>query len=231
MKALVPTVLVGALLGGCVYHGSLYAERPKNKAVDRAINRLWAEEILAVARDGDWILSRSLTPEGDFIASFIGGEQYSHASVIDVTHGTVVEATTPEVREIPLEELMARNWYVTIVRPRELTAEQQKESLEIQRAQIGMAFDLYGFIGYEDPNKWYCSELVYWASGMESVHGKYTVILPRHLLRYGDVIYFSGRRDDAQVQQIAIERMNIGHDTAVADATDERVEVELQRDP
>src|SRR5690242_8594952 len=97
MRPLLALTLVAAL-GGCVYHGSMYADRPKNKAIDRAIDRMWAEEIRAVARDGDWILSRSLTPEGDMIATLVGGEQYSHASVVDVTHGTVVEATTPEVR-------------------------------------------------------------------------------------------------------------------------------------
>jgi uncharacterized protein YycO len=228
MKRLVFLALLLSLTA-CVYKGSMYAARPKNKAVDRAISRMWAEEIRKVARDGDWILSRSLTPEGDIIATAIGGEQYSHASVIDVTHGTVVEATTPEVREIPLEELMQRNWYVVIVRPDGMTAEQQKESLEWQRSWIGAPFDLYGFVGYPEEGKWYCSELVYYGSGMDSIHGKYTVILPRHLLRYGKVIYYSGKRDSTEVQSLAAEWMNVGHDTAVAGVTDHGAEVELEK--
>ena len=217
-------------LGGCVYHGSLYADRPKDKQVDRAIDKLWADEICKVARDGDWILSRSLTPEGDFIATIVGGEQFSHASQVDCTHRTIVEATTPVVREIPLEELMYRNWYVVVVRPAGMTAEDEKAALELARSQIGKEFDLYGFIGYPEEDKWYCSELVYWSSGFEEKYGHHTVLLPRKLLDYGEVIYYSGRRDDRQVQQIAAERMNVGHDTAVANASDQDVEVELEID-
>jgi hypothetical protein len=227
---LVLTLLAATLWGGC-WHGSLYADRPKNKAVDHAIDRMWADEIRKVARDGDWILSRSLTPEGDMIATIIGGEQYSHASQVDVTHGTIIEATTPTVREIPLEELMSRNWYVVVVRPTELSADEEKASLELARSQIGKEFDLYGFIGYPEEDKWYCSELVYWSSGMEQRHGSHVVILPRQLLKYGEVLYYSGRRDDQQVQQIAASRMNIGHDTAVADVTQQGPEVELEISP
>jgi uncharacterized protein YycO len=221
-------LLVLTLLLASCYHGSLYASRPKDKAVDEAITKMWADEIRKIARDGDWIISRSLTWEGDMIATLVGGEQYSHASVIDVTHGTIVEATTPMVREIPLEQLMARNWYVVLLRPNDMTAEEAKASLELQRAQVGKPFDLYGFIGYPEEDKWYCSELVYWASGMEEKHGKHVVILPRQLLKYSQVLYYSGRRDDHQVQEIAASRMNIGHDTAVAGVTDDGAEVELE---
>jgi len=216
--------LLGALLGGC-WHGSLYAERPKDKAVDAAIDRLWAEEIRRVARDGDWILSRSLTPEGDMVTSIQWGEEFSHASMVDVTHGTIVEAITPVVREIPIEELMSRNWYVVVLRPRGQTAEQAKASLERARGELGSEFDFWGFIGYEEADKWFCSELVYWASGF----GKQVILQPNELFDYGEVVYYSGRRNDKQVQMIAADRVNVGHDTAVAGASssdgDEALEI------
>lgn len=217
--ALVAAALIASLVaqGGC-YHGSLYADRPKDKLVDQAIDQLWADEIRKVARDGDWILSRSLTPQGDFITTISPGEKFSHASIVDVERGTIVEAITPSVREIPLEELMARNRYVVVLRPYGLDADASKAALELARSQIGVEFDLYGFLAYQEPDKWYCTELVYWASGFEERAGKQVVIFPSELLAYGEVVYYSGRRDDVQVQHLAAERMNIGHDTAIAGA-------------
>jgi hypothetical protein len=221
------TVLMAALLGAC-WHGSLAADRPKDKAVDAAIDRLWADEIRRVARDGDWILSRSLTAQGDMVVAISGvsgPEAFSHASIVDVTHGTIIEAITPVVREIPLEELMSRNRHVVVVRPRGLSAEESKAALERARGELGKPFDFWGFIGYEEADKWYCSELVYWASGF----GKQTVLIPNELIGYGEVIYYSGRRDDQQIQAIAADRMNVGHDTAVAGASssesDEAIEI------
>jgi hypothetical protein len=226
----IAVLLTLTLLAGC-WKGSLYASRPKDHAVDQAITKMWADEIRKVARDGDWIISRSLTWEGDMIATLVGGEQYSHASVIDVTHGTVIEATTPVVREIPLEQLMDRNWYVVLLRPYDLTAEEARASVERNREQVGKPFDIYGFVGYPEEDKWYCSELVYWAAGMEEKHGKHVVILPRQLIKYAQVLYYSGRRDDHQVQEIAASRMNTGHDTAVAGVTHQGPEVELEITP
>src|SRR5688500_15282928 len=92
------TTLLAALITGlCLaqagcYTGSLYADRPKNKLVDLAISQMWADEIRRIARDGDWILSRSLTWEGDTISFLTGYEQFSHASIVDVTNGTIIEA-------------------------------------------------------------------------------------------------------------------------------------------
>lgn len=214
---LIVTVALLAGSTGC-WSGSLFADRPKDRAVDHAIDELWAAEIRRVARDGDWILSRSLTPHGDVLTTFSPGEEFSHASMVDVSRGTVIEGITPVVREIPLVDLMARNRYVVVVRPSGLDAEQSRAALERARAEVGKEFDLFGLIGYSEPDKWYCSELVYWASGFEDRNGTQAIVFPAELMEYGEVIYYSGRRDDPQVQAIAAARLNIGHDTAVAGA-------------
>ncbi len=216
-------VLAASLVGACLalagcYTGSLAAERPKDKRVDVAISQMWADDIRRIARDGDWVLSRSLTWEGDTISFLTGDEQFSHASLVDITHDSIIEATTPEVREIPLEQLMQRNRYVVVVRPTGVSAERARQSVALARAQIGIGFDLWGFIGYEDPDKWYCSELNFWASGMEERHSKEVVLMPKDMMNYGEVIYYSGRRDDPQIQALAAARLNVGHDTQVAGA-------------
>jgi hypothetical protein len=228
LKAATAVLVVVCSAAGC-WHGSLYASRPKDRLVDDAISKMWAAEIRRVARDGDWILSRSLTPQGDMISWVtLSGEKFSHASMVDVTHGTIIEGITPAVREIPLEELMARNWYVVVVRPKGLTAEDSEIALRRARAQIGIAFDVWGFVGFQEESKWYCTELVYWASGFEQKLGKQVIIFPNELMDFGEVIYYSGRRDDRQVQAIAAARVNSGHDTAVAGASTAGTEAEVE---
>jgi len=226
----VAAVVLAVLAASGCWHGSLYASRPKDRLVDDAINKLWADDIRRVARDGDWILSRSLTPQGDMISWVtLEGEKFSHASMVDVTHGTVIEAITPVVREIPLEELMARNWYVVVVRPTGLSAEDSKVALDRARSQLGVEFDLWGFVGFQEQSKWYCTELVYWASGLVEKKGTQVILFPNELMDVGEVVYYSGRRDDRQVQAIAAGRVNSGHDTAVAGAstTHDGAEVEI----
>lgn len=214
-------------LAGC-WEGSLYGERPKDKVLDDAIDRMWAAEMRRVARDGDWVLSRSFSPEGDMVGWVSIGENFSHASMIDVTNGTIVEAITPKVREITIEELVHRNWYLVIVRPSGIDAEESKAALERARSQVGVDFDMYGIFGYEEPDKWFCSELAYWASGFEESAGKHAFLAPNELMNYGEVLYYTGRRDDPQVLKLAAGFLNSGHDTAVAGASGDPDDVAIE---
>lgn len=224
------SLLLVATGAGC-WSGSLYGSRPKDKVLDDAIDRMWTDEIREVARDGDWILSRSLSSTGDMIGWVSVGENFSHASLVDVTHGTVVEAITPVVREITLAELVHRNWYLVVVRPSGVSDDESKAALERARAQVGKDFDLYGFVGYPEEDKWYCSELAYWASGFEEREGKHVVIFPNELLEYGEVIYYTGRRDDAQVQAIAAAHVKSGHDAEIANVSTAGDEATVQPGP
>jgi len=226
--------LLALTLGGC-WDGSLYGTRPKDKVLDDAIDRMWTAELRKYARDGDWILSRSLSSTGDMIGWVTPGENFSHASVIDVTNGTIVEAITPVVREIPIETLVHRNWYLVVVRPSHMTAEEQKAALEKARAEIGKPFDMYGFVGYPEEDKWYCSELAYWSHGFEEKSGKQVLVMPNELMEFGEVIYYTGRRDDPQVLATAAGHVNDGHDdghdTAVAGASTDTDEVTVELVP
>src|SRR5262245_11545984 len=107
-------------LAGCSAH-SMMVHRPEQPAVDKAITRMWADEIRANAQDGDWIMSRSYYLVGDVISAFTPGEDLSHVSIYSARTGTVIEAVTPVVREIPLEQLVERNHYVFVVRPSRMT--------------------------------------------------------------------------------------------------------------
>lgn len=192
---------------GCAEPRSLLVSRPADRGTDLAVTALWAHEIHQVARDGDWILTRSYFALADVIALGTRGEDLSHASIYDASRDTVIEAVGSGVREIPLAALLERNHYAIVIRPSRMTAAAQAAALARARAQVGTPFDNAGMIGFDDPDRFYCSELVYWASDTAARHGRTeTVITPAGLMAYGEVVYWSGERTDAQVMKIASAR-------------------------
>jgi hypothetical protein len=183
---------------------SVTVHRPADKAIDQTITQMWADEIKQVARDGDWVLTRSYYFVGDVITRFTPGEDLSHASIYSAKTGTVIEAVTPKVREVSLEQLIERNHYVIIVRPSKMTAAERAASVEHARSKVGVAFDTRGMFGFNNKDAWYCSELVYWAAGTARRHGdSQTVITPSEMMKFGEVVYWSGARSDAQVMRAA----------------------------
>ncbi len=193
---------------GCAHEPtSILVARPDDQAADAAITAMWTHEIHDKARDGDWLLSRSYYVMADAIIATTSGEDVSHASIYDAKHDTIIESIGTGVREIPLSDLVARNHFMIIVRPTGMTAADQSEALSRARSQVGAKYDIGGMFGVDAPEKFYCSELVYWASQTEARSGrKERVITPSDLMRYGEVIYWSGKRSDPQVVELATNR-------------------------
>ncbi len=182
-----------ALLPGCAA-GSLVIEKPADNATNQVVTAMWARDVRRTAQTGDWILSRSYSFTGDIIAGATRGESLSHASIYDAERGTVIEALMPAVREVPLENLLARNHLVIVVRPTGLTQEQRLASVERARSQVGAKFDIGGMLGAGADDRFYCSELVLWASGLDGTAG--AVVTPSELVQHGEVVYYSGQRSD-----------------------------------
>lgn len=196
-----------AIASGCAEPKSVLVKRPENKDVDAAVTAMWSHEIHQVAQDGDWILTRSYFMIADAISKATPGIDLSHASIYDAKRDTIIEAVNDGVREIPLAELVRRNHYVIVVRPHGMTAAQRARSVERARSRIGTPFDKAGLFGFDDRNKLYCSELVWWASQGELRTGDHhTVIAPSELLQYGEIVYWSGQRTDPQVMELAMAR-------------------------
>ena len=181
------------LAPGCA-SGSLVVHKPADEATNQAVTALWARDVRRTAQTGDWILSRSYSKTADFIAGVTIGESLSHASIYDAERGTIIEALQPVVREVPLENLLARNHVVIVVRPAGLSQEQRLASVERARSAVGAHFDFTGMIGAGSDDRFYCSELVLWASELEGVAG--AVVTPSELIQHGEVVYYSGARSD-----------------------------------
>lgn len=191
----------------CAEPKSLLVKRPENKVADTAVTQLWTDDIERVAQDGDWILSRSYYMTSDAIATFTGGEDLSHASIYDAKKHTVIESIGSGVREIPLAQLVGRNAHLIVVRPSHMSANERSHAVERARTRLGAEFDMGGLIGFGSPDKVYCSELVWWSSQMEQRTGIHErVITPSDLIKYGEVVYWSGERDDDQIQHVALGR-------------------------
>jgi uncharacterized protein YycO len=137
----------------------------------------------------------------------VPGESLSHASIYDAKTGSVIEAVSEGIREIPLSKLVGRNHHVIVVRPANMTAADQTEAVARARTKIGGKFDISGMFGLDHKDAFYCSELVYWASQTEARSGRRErIITPSDLMKYGEVIYWSGKRDDEQVMALASHR-------------------------
>jgi hypothetical protein len=204
--ALIAVALVVAATG-CHEPHSVLVKRPENKDVDAAVTAMWSHEIHGVAQDGDWILTRSYFLLADGIAKSTSGVDLSHASIYDAKRDTVIEAVGDGVREIPLSQLVQRNHYVIVVRPSAMTAPERAHSVERARTRIGTEFDKAGLFGFDSKDKLYCSELVWWAAQGELRTGEHhRVITPSELMEYGEVVYWSGQRTDAQVMDLAMAR-------------------------
>ncbi|HEY5950700.1 MAG TPA: YiiX/YebB-like N1pC/P60 family cysteine hydrolase [Kofleriaceae bacterium] len=192
---------------GCHEPHSVLVKRPENTDVDAAVTAMWSSEIHGVAQDGDWILSRSYFLLADGISKATGGVDLSHASIYDAKRDTVIEAVGSGVREIPLSQLIQRNHYVIVVRPSGMTEAERAHSVERARSRLGTEFDKGGLFGFDDKDKLYCSELVWWAAQGELRTGDHhRVITPSGLMEYGQVVYWSGQRTDQQVMDLAMAR-------------------------
>jgi hypothetical protein len=186
---------------------SALLKRPEDPVVDRAVSDLWTAEVSSQGTNGDWLLSRSYYLVGDAISKFTRGEDFSHAAIYDADKKTVIEAVGSGVREIDLEEFLHRNHHIALVRPNNMTPADRKAALERARSQLGKPFDNAGMLGFDDPQAFYCSELVSWASQTGARNKEQErVMTPANLLKYGTVVYWSGGRTNAQTMQLAMER-------------------------
>ena len=77
------------------------------------------------------------------------GESLSHASIYNAQAGTVIEAVSGGVREIPLAQLVDRNHYVIVVRPSNMSVADQRDALARARSKVGSQFDITGMFGID----------------------------------------------------------------------------------
>jgi hypothetical protein len=202
--------VLGLVASGCA-RGSLLLERPARDRLDDAVTAMWGADVRAVARHGDWLFGRSYSLEGDLVAVATAGLDLSHVALYDAERGAVIEAVSPAVRSIPLAKFLARNRYVFVVRPPG-TAVQRGRAVLRARGLVGAGFDYTGLLGFDDPGRFYCAELVVAAIEREP---PVAILAPSEVFFYGRTIYWSGAREEAGVRAMARRAMHDGRGRGV----------------
>lgn len=102
---------------------------------------------------------------GSFLIRLLSwGGQWSHMGIYDRSTGTVIEASTKGVREIPLGEFIRNASKVDFV---DYDCPDPDSALKFARDQLGESYDYMGLVGfvvreplYDKKNKkWFCNRL------------------------------------------------------------------------
>ena len=177
---------------GCV---GLQGVAPKRGPEYEQEIQSWRRAVEERGGSGMWLVIRSYTNAGNFFA-ITTNSRFSHAAVLDLDNGKVIESAFGGVVESPLEKLIQNSHRLALVEPKGWTPEKGVEAVAKARSLIGKKFDFCGLIGFPNPNRWYCSEipLKVWNYPTDRF-GPWNVIHPRRLTKIGTVLFDSGTRD------------------------------------
>lgn len=182
---------------------SIAVHRPGDQKLDDAYTTMWVGELRAHAQDGDIVLRRGYAVLSDIILLLTPGAPMSHAGIYDAKTHTVIDAVSSGVREVPDRTYLnaAHRWM--IVRPTGLSATERRAAVERARAAVGTGFDFSGFVGVDNPDRFYCSELAAWALGVrDDVFADEFLVTPAELTAVGPTVYASVDRGELPTAQV-----------------------------
>lgn len=155
----------------------------------------WVAAVKTLGANGMWIVSRGYHPGDDFIATASNAE-FSHASVLDLGAGELIEAVGGGVKTRPLSDFLRETHRFMLIRPTGWSAVDGANAVAKARSMIGHGYDFSGVLGAPTPERFYCSELAVWAWGLPTDRfGAQHVLHPKDVVRYGTVLFESGERD------------------------------------
>lgn len=187
---------LAAAATGCSH--SMVVSRPADHQVDEAYTIQFADDLAASGQDGDIVLRRGYAVLSDMITLLTAGPDMSHAAIYDAQTRTLIEAVDGGVKETNIRDFVSGAHRVMIVRPTGLRWTERRAAVEKARSAIGTPFDYSGFVGLDNPNRFYCSELVAWAIDLRGRGYEVSrLIAPGALAQYGDTVYDSGERGEA----------------------------------
>lgn len=169
---------------------------------DRALQSQAIEQaVLATASTGDWLVIRGYHATDTLVANATG-IPLSHVGIYNGDLRMVIGAEGDGVQRESLTHFIARADRVLVVRPRWRSDGNASQAWAAAEALVGRDYDFLGTVGFNQPNRYYCSELalhIYrpWWRGTERFP---KVIKPGELYLFGTILYDSldrEERDDA----------------------------------
>jgi hypothetical protein len=155
----------------------------------------WLKAVRSLGGDGMWLIVRGYHPGDDAIA-IASNSPLSHAVVLDLARGEVIEAIASGVVVTRLEDFLRESHRLQIIRPEGWSAERGAAALARARSAIGKKYDLLGIVGAPSSERYYCSELCLWSMEIAVDRaGPHRVVHPRTMTRYGALLFDSRERD------------------------------------
>lgn len=189
------------LSAGCNH--SAVVSRPKDHKLDDAYTTMWVTDLRDHAQDGDLVLRRGYAVLSDLILMVTPGPAMSHAAIYDGQTGTLIDAVSSGVREVPADAFMKASHRWMIVRPAGMSPSQRRAAVARARASIGTGFDFAGFVGIDNPDRFYCSELVVWALGIrDEMFAGDPLVTPAELAKIGPTVYASADRGELPTTEV-----------------------------
>ena len=126
----------------------------------------------------------------------------SHAAIYDAATDHFIDAVSSGVREVTAEQFLGASHRWMIIRPN-LPAAERHAAVARARAALGTGFDFSGFVGLDNADRFYCSELVAWALGVrDTVFADDILVTPAELAQVGPTIYASADRGELPTAQV-----------------------------
>ena len=172
------------------------AESPQED-IARAQSERFLKEIESVAEEGDWIVTRGYHA-GDVLVANATGMPLSHTGIYDRELGQVIEAEAEGVHTTGLYAFIEKSHRLIVIRPRWSNPQTRRKAILRARKFIGKKYDFLGTVGFNNPERFYCSELaveIYkpWHTSADRLP---EVIKPGELYLWGRILYDSLPRDD-----------------------------------
>jgi len=159
-------------------------------------DRRFTEKILALGKNGDWLVTRGYKVADDLVA-LAPKIPLSHAAVLDRDRAQVIEAEGKGVHATPLSEFVHKSHRLILIRPVWSDEQSSQHGIEIARRLIGQKYDFLGTVGINSATRFYCSELAVF------IYRKYhrksdripRVIEPGQMYLWGEILYDSRSRN------------------------------------
>lgn len=180
------------LLSACASDGVV---KPPDEEVRSEQTNAILKSVLAHAEPGDWLVSRGYKAS-DHLVAMATNTPLSHAALLDLERGTVIEADAHGIHATPIRDFIHHAHRVLLLRPLWANAQSRPVAVATARALLGKEYDFLGTIGLNDPQKFYCSELtVYAYRQFHTENDKLPVVVePGQLYLWGSVLYDSRPR-------------------------------------
>src|SRR5258708_5141705 len=100
-------------LAGCA---AMQPALPRSGPAADAQTRFWQHEVTRLGQNGDWLVIHG-NSSTDLLVAAVAAAELSHVGILDVKRAEVVEAVSPVVQCIPLQNFLEEADRVQLIRP------------------------------------------------------------------------------------------------------------------